>query len=170
MTNSPQAPTAYHPWTTFAAAREEARIRGDRRVGTEHLLLGLLRDPEIETVMHVTLESAREALKSLDRHALATIGVSAAFESLVQPDRALPKKPTAKELWKVRDRLRLTPSAKAVLQEAARPMRRRQHITAQQVLLALLENREPDPAAVLLDALGVDIVEARRRLVVPANE
>src|ERR1017187_4536118 len=66
MTNSPQATTAYHPWTTFAAAREGARSRGDRRVGTDHLLLGLLRDPEIETVMHVTLESAREAPYSLD--------------------------------------------------------------------------------------------------------
>jgi ATP-dependent Clp protease ATP-binding subunit ClpA len=170
MTNSPQATTAYHPWTTYAAAREEARIRGDRRVGTEHLLLALLRDPEIEMVMHVTLESAREALKLLDRDALAAIGVTAEFESPVQPDRALPKKPTAKELWKVRDRLRLTPAAKAVLQEAARPMRRRQHITAQQVVLALMENREPDPAACLLDALGVDVVAVRARLDVASAE
>jgi ATP-dependent Clp protease ATP-binding subunit ClpA len=170
MTNSPQATTAYHPWTTYAAAREEARIRGDRRVGTEHLLLALLRDPEIEMVLHVTLESAREALKLLDRNALAAIGVTAEFESPVQLDRALPKKPTAKELWKVRDRLRLTPAAKAVLQEAARPMRRRQHITAQQVVLALMENREPDPAACLLDALGVDVVAVRARLDVASAE
>jgi hypothetical protein len=170
MTTSSQATTAYHPWTTYAAARDEARIRGDRRVGTEHLLLGLLRDPEIERVMHVTLESAREALNSLDRSALAAIGVTAEFESPVQPDRALPKKPTAKELWKVRDRLRLTPAAKAVLQEAARPMRRRQHINAQQVLLALMENREPDPAACLLEASDVDIVEVRKQLVLPNND
>jgi ATP-dependent Clp protease ATP-binding subunit ClpA len=170
MTNSPHATTAYHPWTTFAAAREEARSRGDRRVGTDHLLLGLLRDPEIETVMHVTLESAREALYSLDRSALAAIGVIAEFEAPARADRAMPKRPSAKELWKVRDRLRLTPAAKAVLQEAARPMRRRQQITAQQVLLALMENREPDPAACLLDALGVDVVAVRARLDGPSTE
>jgi hypothetical protein len=169
MTSSPDATAAYHPWTTYAAAREEARIRGDRRVGTDHLLLGLLRDPEIEEVLHVTLESAREALNSLDRSALAAIGVTAEFEAPLQADRTLPKKPTAKELWKVRDRLRLTPAARSALQEAGRPMRRRQHITAEQVLLALMENRKPDPAACLLDALGVDVVEVRKRLVVASN-
>ena len=73
----------------------------------------------------------------------------------------MPKRPSAKELWKVRDRLRLTPAAKAVLQEAARPMRRGKQITAQQVLLALMENRKPDSAACLLDALGVDVVAVR---------
>ncbi len=130
MTNSPQATTAHHPWTTFAAAREEARSRGDRRVGTDHLLLGLLRDPEIETVMHVTLESAREALYSLDRSALAAIGVIGEFEAPTRADRAMPKRPSAKELWKVRDRLRLTPAAKAALQEASRPMCRGKQITA----------------------------------------
>ena len=36
------------------AAREEARRRGDRRVGTEHLLLALLEDPAIEAVLGVT--------------------------------------------------------------------------------------------------------------------
>lgn len=96
MTNSPQATTAYHPWTTFAAAREGARSRGDRRVGTDHLLLGLLRDPEIETVMHFTLESAREAPYSLDRSALAAIG-HLKFHRLQKwhrtPLRAVPRSP-----------------------------------------------------------------------------
>jgi hypothetical protein len=49
-------------------------------------------------------------------------------------------------------------------------MRRRQHITAQQVVLALMENREPDPAACLLDALGVDVVAVRARLDVASAE
>jgi hypothetical protein len=164
MTEASDSAIAYHPWTTYAAAREEARIRGDRRVGTDHLLLGLLRDPEIEEVLHVTLESAREALTALDRAALASIGVIAEFKTPPSADRALPKRPTAKELWKVRDRLRLTPAAKTALQEAGRPMRRGKQITAQKVLLALVENRPPDPAATLFGALGVDPVEVRERL------
>jgi hypothetical protein len=164
MSEASNSAIAYHPWTTYAAAREEARIRGDRRVGTDHLLLGLLRDPEIEEVLQVTLESAREALNSLDRAALASIGVVAEFKAPPSADRALPKRPTVKELWKVRDRLRLTPAAKAALQEAGRPMRRGKHITAQQVLLALMENRPPDSAATLFGALGVDVVAVRKRL------
>jgi hypothetical protein len=42
------------------------------------------------------------------------------------------------------------PAAKSAWQEAAKPMRRRQHITPQQVLSVLLENQQPDPAATLL--------------------
>ncbi|HKR98147.1 MAG TPA: Clp protease N-terminal domain-containing protein, partial [Candidatus Dormibacteraeota bacterium] len=41
----------YHPWTTYVYAREEARLRGDRRVGTEHLVLGLLREPDLAQVL-----------------------------------------------------------------------------------------------------------------------
>jgi hypothetical protein len=37
----------YHPWTTYVYAREEARRRGDGCVGTEHLVLGLLREPDL---------------------------------------------------------------------------------------------------------------------------
>jgi len=36
-------------------------------------------------------------------------------------------------------------------------------------LLALLSRRRPDPAAELLDALGVDLLAARRRLGGPAE-
>jgi hypothetical protein len=166
MTNSPDASLAYHPWTTYAAARQEARSRGDRRVGTDHLLLGLLRDPEIEGLLHVTLEGAREALDALDRSALAAIGITADLEAPRLANRALPKKPTAKELWRVRNRLRLTPGAAAALREARRPVRRGKTFSAQQVLLALLENRPPDPAAVLLEALGVSVADVRSRLAI----
>lgn len=36
----------YHPWTTYIDAREEAHRRGDVKVGTDHLVLALLRDPD----------------------------------------------------------------------------------------------------------------------------
>lgn len=158
------APEHYHPWVTYVAARQEAKTRGDRRVGTDHLLLGLLRDPEVERLLGVSLESSRAMLDSLDRTALAAVGIAADFDPPRLVDRALPKRPTAKELWKVRDRLKMTPAAAAALREAGRPIRRGRNISAQQVLAALLENRPPDPAAVLLEALGVDVAEVCSRM------
>jgi hypothetical protein len=43
-------------------------------------------------------------------------------------------------------------------------MRRGKQITAQKVLLALMENRPPDPVATLLGTLGVDVAAVRKRL------
>ncbi|MGP0028969.1 MAG: Clp protease N-terminal domain-containing protein [Acidimicrobiales bacterium] len=153
----------YHPWTTYIAAREEARRWGDRRVGTDHLVLGLLRDPEIAGALGVTLDTARAALASLDERALASVGIDVRLNAPPLPERELPARPTIKAV--VTDRLPLTPAAKSALQEAGKPLRRRQHITPQQVLLVLLENRRPDPAATLLAALGVSVPAARARLV-----
>jgi hypothetical protein len=58
----------------------------------------------------------------------------------------------------------MTPAAKNVLEEAVKPNRRKTQVTSQQVLVQLLTLRPPDPAAVLLGALGVNTVEVRRRL------
>ena len=48
--------------------------------------------------------------------------------------------------------------------ELLKPVRRGRHITSQQVLLKLLDVRSPDPAAVLLSALGVDRAGVRAHL------
>ena len=165
MTTTPGSADAYHPWTTYIAAREEARRRGDRRVGTDYLVLGLLRDPEIEAALGVTLASARTSLASMDGQALGSFGITADLDAPLLPERELPAKPTIKAV--LTDRLPLTPAAKNALQEAAKPMRRRQHITPQQVLLVLLENRQPDPAASLFAALGVNTSATRERLAGP---
>ncbi|MGA2293644.1 MAG: Clp protease N-terminal domain-containing protein [Acidimicrobiales bacterium] len=165
MTNA-SAPEQYHPWVTYVAGRQEAQSRGDRRVGTDHLLIGLLRDPEVERLLGVSLESARAMLDTLDRSALAAVGIVAEFEAPRLDDRALPKRPSAKDLWGVRDRLKLTPAAAGALKEASRPVRRGKNISAQQVLAALMENRPPDPAAVLLDALGVNAAAVRARMTI----
>ena len=61
-------------------------------------------------------------------------------------------------------RSRLTPAAKKVLEAASKPNRRRLQVTAQQVLAQILTLQIPDPAAVLLGALGVNTSEVRRRL------
>jgi len=84
--------------------------------------------------------------------------------------RAVPKKPTIRAVAQ-KDRLRLTPAAKKVLQEAVKPNRRKTQVTARQVLAPILTLQPPDPAAVLLGALGVNTSEVRRRLdaVTPDN-
>ncbi|MGH3233601.1 MAG: hypothetical protein ACRDOH_10180, partial [Streptosporangiaceae bacterium] len=51
-----------------------------------------------------------------------------------------------------------------VLEDAVRPNRRKGQVTAQQVLAQILTLQPPDPAAVLLGALGVNTPEVRRRL------
>ncbi|NUP68945.1 MAG: hypothetical protein HOW71_43015, partial [Nonomuraea sp.] len=63
--------------TVVSAALDEARERGDRRLGTEHLLLGLLRDPGSEPAraLGVDLTGARAALDELDREALRSLGL-----------------------------------------------------------------------------------------------
>jgi hypothetical protein len=71
----------YHPWTTYAYAREEALRRGDRRVGTEHLLLGLLREPELADALGHDLDETRGALAAMDREALASVGVDPAIDA-----------------------------------------------------------------------------------------
>ena len=56
-------------------AREEARRRGNRRVGSEDLVLGLLREPDVAQLLGCDLGTAREALDAMDRDALVAIGI-----------------------------------------------------------------------------------------------
>jgi hypothetical protein len=77
--------------------------------------------------------------------------------------RAVPDKPTIRDLMR-KDRLRMTPAAKKVLEEAARPNRRKTQVTARQVLAQILALQPPDPAAALLGALGLNTPQVRRRL------
>ena len=175
------SPQNLHVWALYLRASDEALRRGDRRVGTDHLILALLAEPSMDAILNTTLQRAREALASLDHDALATLDLDLSPDAgahvgprldadaggdadAAHPStRTLAMKPRFREVAR-RDRLRLTPAAKAVLEDASRPNRRRAYVTARQVLLALLELRAPDPAAVLLDALGVDSSALRRRL------
>jgi hypothetical protein len=162
MTTESVVPGVIHPWTIFMRASEEARRRGDRRTGTDHVLLGLLEDPSIEVVLGVSLQQARQALESLDQEALGALGLGSGTDAPPLPMRAVPKKPTIRAVLK--DRLRMTPAAKKVLEEAVKPMRRKTQVTAQQVLAQILTLQSPDPAAALLGALGVNTSEIRLRL------
>jgi len=163
MTTEPAAPEVLHGWAVYLRAGEEARRRGDRRTGTDHVLLALLEDPSIEAVLGVSLQQARQALESLDHQALSALGLGPGTDAPPLPMRAVPKKPRLRDIAK-KDRLRMTPAAKKVLEGAAKPNRRRLYVTAQQVLAQILTLQPPDPAAVLLGALGVNTSEVRRRL------
>jgi hypothetical protein len=163
MTAESAAPEALHAWAVYLRASEEARRRGDRRTGTDHLLLALLEDPSIEAVLGVSLQQARQALDSLDQEALGALGLGSGTGAPPLPMRAVPKKPTIRDVAK-KDRFRMTPAAKKVLEDAYKPHRRMLYVTAQQVLAQILTLQPPDPAAALLGALGVNAPEVRRRL------
>ena len=163
MTTESVVPEVLHAWAICLRAGEEARRRGDRRAGTDHILLALLEEPSIEAVLGVSLQQARQALDSLDHEALGTLGLGSGADAPPLPMRAVPKKPTIRDIMQ-KDRLRMTPAAKKVLEEASKPNRRSLQITGQQVLAQILTLQPPDPAAVLLGALGVNTPEVRRRL------
>ncbi len=163
MTTESVVPEMLHVWAITMRAGEEARRRGDRRTGTDHVLLALLEDPSIEDVLGVSLQQARQGLESLDHEALSALGMGSGFDAPPLPMRAVPKKPRIRDVM-TSDRLRMTPAAKRVLEEAVKPMRRKTQVTAQQVLAQILTLQPPDPAAVLLGALGVNTSEVRLQL------
>ena len=164
MTTESAAPEVLHVWAIYLRASEEARRRGDRRTGTDHVLLALFEDPSIEVVLGVSLQQARQALESLDHEALGALGLGSGTDAPPLPMRAVPKQPRLRDLMLQKDRLRMTPVAKKVLEEAVKPNRRKTQVTAQQVLAQILTLQPPDPAAVLLGALGVNTSEVQRRL------
>jgi ATP-dependent Clp protease ATP-binding subunit ClpA len=129
----------------LTSAAEEARRRGDRRLGTDHLLLGLLHDPHsrVAQALGVDLDSAR-----------AAVGVNVAHPGT--PPRAV----FARRL------LPLTSGAREVIKRTLEETRtaRQSRIETRHFLLALLARECPDPAAELLRALGVDRSQVRNRL------
>jgi hypothetical protein len=156
----------YHPWSTYIQAREEARRRGDRTIGTELLLVALLSDPALASAVGADVEHARAVLDELDNEALVAIGMDPPPDVPPLPARdahTVPTRPTIKMV--LHKHLRLTPCAKRVLSESSRGMRRgHSHPGPQHVLAGILELREPDPAAELLAKLGVQPGVVRERL------
>jgi hypothetical protein len=164
MTTESVAPEALHGWHIYLQAGEEARRRGDRRVGTDHVLLALFDDPSVEVALGVNLQQARQALESLDHEALGSLGLGSDTDAPALPMRPVPKKPRIRDIAK-KDRFRMTPAAKKVLEDAYRPKGHRNlQVTGPEVLAQILALQPPDPAAVLLGALGVKTSEVQRRM------
>jgi ATP-dependent Clp protease ATP-binding subunit ClpA len=140
------------------AALEEARRRGNRRLGTEHLLLGLLHDPGSlpARALGVDLESARAALDALDEAALDAIGIEVG--NLQRSDLA-PRKHPPLTLSAT------TSSARAALDQSikATTMKTR-HVGPDHLLLALLACERPDPVVELMAELNIDRSAVRSRI------
>lgn len=120
----------------------EASRRGDRKISTDHLLIGILHDPAIAQQVGADPEAARRMADRIDHEALAAIGIDAhAFGTLAPAVGA--------------DRLPFTPGAKAVLKRtlAHTTAEKARHIETRHLLSALSECEAPDPAAQLLAAL-----------------
>ncbi|MGH8981835.1 MAG: Clp protease N-terminal domain-containing protein [Acidimicrobiales bacterium] len=164
MTTEFAAPEVLHPWSIYLQASEEARRRGDRRTGTDHILLALFEDPSIEAVLGVSLQQARHAIDSLDHEALAALGLGSGADAPALAMRAVPKKPRIRDIAK-KDRFGMTPAAKNVLEGAYKPKgHRKLQVTGPEVLAQILALQPPDPAVELLGALGVNSSEVRRRI------
>ncbi|MBS1699003.1 MAG: Clp protease [Actinobacteria bacterium] len=135
-------------------ARYEARRRGDRRIGSEHLLLAVLQDDDLARLADIDAATARQAADRLDRAALEAIGLS-----LGEPRGEGPTPSAAA--------FRLTPGAKAVIQGALgnATAEKARAITTRHLLLALLERPLPDPAASIFAELHVDRDALHERLV-----
>ena len=137
------------------AAIDEAKRRGDRLLGSEHLFLGLLHEPDSATVraLGIDLGAARAALESLDRAALAAIGLDVG--SLPMANRApLRKGP------------RMSSAARAVINRAVKEATRTKgrHVWTTHMALALLASEPPDPMAALMAELRIDRAAVRERL------
>jgi ATP-dependent Clp protease ATP-binding subunit ClpA len=144
-------------------AAQEAVRRGDRRIGTDHLLLALLRDEEAPPAraLGVTLAEGHAALESLDRAALGSVGIHL---------DELPTPPDADRPVRGRRHVGLNSAARTAIVAAkheAERERRGRRIEPRHLLLALLTARHPDPAADLLTALGLSPATIRTRLTAP---
>lgn len=139
--------------TAVENAREEVATRGDRRIGTDHLLLALLREEALARIVGVDHATALETADRLDREALEAVGLTLGDSHA----------PGASALGR---RVPLTPGAKSVLRQAvaATTAERARAISSRHLLLAVLDQQEPDPAAALVTALAVDRTALRDRL------
>lgn len=137
----------------FESASLEAGRGGGRRIGTEHLLVAVLHDEELACLVGIDAATVRDAADELDRAALAAIGLDlGTVQSTDEPA--------------VSTHIPLTPGAKAALKQTLTNAthERSRRITSRHMLLALLERREPDPAAALLATLLLDPRETRQRV------
>jgi hypothetical protein len=141
----------YNVGATYYDARDEAIRRGDRTIGTEHLVLALLVDPASPAAraLGCDLDAARRALDALDEQALAAIGI-------------WPQATAGPVAVRPAGRLRLTPAAKAIFTGSG-DTRKVRGPDLGTVLGALLDLRRPDPGAELLVALGLDARAVRER-------
>lgn len=141
------------------SAVSESERRGDRHIGTEHLLLGVIASANPMTSAAVDaaglhLQAARRALDDADSDALAAIGIDvtaarARSEAWRRSPGRFLRRPAHRPF---------TGGAKQTLEATLREALalRDRHIGTEHLLLALCARSAPDPASLLLRVLGVD--------------
>jgi ATP-dependent Clp protease ATP-binding subunit ClpC len=139
------------------AAREEAQRVGVTTVGTEHLLLGILRQGgscalKLEP-FGVTLEAARAVLQP----------------TLAAEDRAVAR--NSRETAEAAAATGVSPLARACLEQSLRETvtREDQHLGLEHLLLALLD-RDEGGAVRTLEQLGASPAEVRREIAPRASD
>lgn len=134
----------------LATAQETARRRGEARIGSDHILVGVV-DSGNATALAAGLTPAvlEAALDRLDHTALGAIGLGADQRLLARPRRPRP------------GHLPFTRGAKGALQRSLRIAvdRGDRVITTDHVLAALAVGGHKDAAVRLLRACGVDPAE-----------
>jgi ATP-dependent Clp protease ATP-binding subunit ClpA len=147
-------------------ARNEAERRGDRRIGSDHLLIALLQDDATAQFVGVSADAARAAADELDRSALSAIGLTVgdgtSTPATYTPAAYTPagRGPSRKSVTSI------TRGAKGVIEQSmahAASVKARA-VSSEHMLLALLDKKQPDPAAALLAALPIDHAALRARL------
>lgn len=130
--------------TAVNRAMAEAHRRGNRRIGTDDLLLGLLHDPYVAETLGTTVQAARDAARTLDQQALAAIGIDISDFPLGTAIRPGPRTP-------------LTSGSRQTLQRALRytVAAKDRRIQTTHLLRALLDRDLPDPAVALITELGI---------------
>jgi hypothetical protein len=132
---------------------KEAGRRGDRRLGTDHLLFGVLHDAALAALVGVDDTGARTVADGLDRASLAAVGLDIGTFGRLAPAVGAARLP-------------FTSGAKVVLKRtlALTVAEKARRIQARHLLLALLERNEPDPAAQVFAALNIDKPRTRAAL------
>ena len=144
----------------LAAATAIARKRGETRIGTDHLLMGVVTaGNEIARAAGLSVESLLDALDRLDGSALGAFGIEGATDALRTPTGAeshwdLPRR-------HVRDRRRhlpLSAGAKRSLRKSARVAldHRHRRVSTNHLLAALSTADQKDAAIRLLLNSAVD--------------
>ena len=160
-----------------ADARQEAAWAGQDRIGSEHVLLGLLREPgpaaDALTAAGVTVEALRarlprgdhETAAGLDADALSMLGIDL---NAVRRAADAAFGPGALDRARVpgSSRVQFSPDAKQTLAGALRAAVHRSHrqITSGHLLLGILDQKR-NGALTLLAGAGTDIAALRADLI-----
>ncbi|MEV0152498.1 Clp protease N-terminal domain-containing protein [Micromonospora sp. NPDC050686] len=167
-------------------ALDEARAEGQRPVGTEHLLLGVLADPDAlatrvlaeagvgadDLRARIRQHTGNAGLAEADAAALREIGIDLAaivarIEESFGPDALREAAPPPRRRWGRRRFLGgpFSPRSKKALELSLREAirLRHRHIGTEHILLGLLREGGGLGALVLTEA-GVDLAELRRRV------